>query len=55
LCIVISPLMEVAEGFIFMYFHWLSFGIKVFALFHRVSDFGLESVCSASGDCGSLS
>ena len=28
-CILISPLMEGAEGFMFMYFHLQSFGIRV--------------------------
>jgi len=33
LCIFISPLMEGTEGFIFMYFHCMSFGIKVLLCF----------------------
>ena len=33
LCIFISPLMERAEGFMLMYFHLLSFEIRVFLSF----------------------
>ena len=51
LCIFISPLMEGAEGFIFRVFPLAVFRYECLALFHRVSNFGLESVCKVCGDC----
>ena len=51
LCILIRPLKEGAEGFVFVYLHRVSLGIRVLLSLTVFSDLGLECVGRVGGCC----